>query len=43
MEKVKIKNLILSKRDFNVLWHPCTQMHDHESFPLIPIKSAKGV
>jgi adenosylmethionine-8-amino-7-oxononanoate aminotransferase len=33
----------LSQHDLNVLWHPCTQMHDHESFPLIPIKSANGV
>lgn len=40
---MKMKNSVLSQRDLNVLWHPCTQMHDHESFPLIPIKSAKGV
>ncbi len=38
-----MKNSTLSQRDLSVLWHPCTQMHDHESFPLIPIKSAKGV
>jgi adenosylmethionine-8-amino-7-oxononanoate aminotransferase len=37
------KNALLSKRDLAVLWHPCTQMHDHENFPLIPIKSGKGV
>ena len=30
-------------RDLNVLWHPCTQMKDHETLPLIPIKRAKGV
>jgi adenosylmethionine-8-amino-7-oxononanoate aminotransferase len=29
--------------DLNFIWHPCTQMKDHESLPLIPIKSAKGV
>jgi adenosylmethionine-8-amino-7-oxononanoate aminotransferase len=32
-----------SQRDLSVLWHPCTQMKDHESFPLIPVKSARGV
>jgi adenosylmethionine-8-amino-7-oxononanoate aminotransferase len=37
------KNTLLSERDLAVLWHPCTQMHDHENFPLIPIKSGKGV
>lgn len=30
-------------RDLSVLWHPCTQMKDHESVPLIPIKKAQGV
>lgn len=38
-----MKNSQLSQRDLAVLWHPCTQMHDHENFPLIPIKSGKGV
>lgn len=38
-----MKNTDLSQRDTQVLWHPCTQMHDHENFPLIPIKSGKGV
>ncbi|MCX7087804.1 MAG: adenosylmethionine--8-amino-7-oxononanoate transaminase [Methylococcales bacterium] len=36
-------NQSLAKRDLAVLWHPCTQMKDHESFPLIPIKSGQGV
>lgn len=31
------------QRDLNVVWHPCTQMKDHEWLPLIPIKQAKGV
>ncbi len=30
-------------RDLAVLWHPCTQMKDHETLPIIPIKTAKGV
>jgi len=31
------------QRDLSVLWHPCTQMKDHESLPLIPIKRGEGV
>ncbi len=31
------------QRDLNVLWHPCTQMKEHEAIPLIPIKKAQGV
>ena len=31
------------QRDLKVLWHPCSQMKDHESVPLIPIKSGQGV
>ena len=30
-------------RDLAVLWHPCTQMKDHESLPLIPIRKGDGV
>lgn len=33
----------LSRRDLDVLWHPCTQMKDHESWPPIPIKRGQGV
>ncbi|MGY6275902.1 adenosylmethionine--8-amino-7-oxononanoate transaminase [Methylomonas sp. MgM2] len=36
-------NSSLSRRDLAVLWHPCTQMKDHEQLPLIPIKSGQGV
>jgi adenosylmethionine-8-amino-7-oxononanoate aminotransferase len=35
--------LSFTKRDLSVLWHPCTQMKDHESLPLIAIKRGKGV
>lgn len=38
-----MKNHELMKRDLAVLWHPCTQMKDHETLPIIPIKSGKGV
>ncbi len=31
------------KRDLSVLWHPCTQMKDHESLPIIPIRRGEGV
>ncbi|MNQ28492.1 Adenosylmethionine-8-amino-7-oxononanoate aminotransferase [compost metagenome] len=31
------------QRDLNVLWHPCTQMKDHEQLPLVPIKRGEGV
>lgn len=31
------------KRDLSVLWHPCTQMKDHETLPLIPIGKGDGV
>ena len=36
-------NQSLSNRDLSVLWHPCTQMKDHEAFPIIPIKKGQGV
>ncbi len=31
------------QRDLAVLWHPCTQMKDHESMPLIPVERGEGV
>lgn len=31
------------ERDLAVLWHPCTQMKDHEYLPMIPIRRGKGV
>ncbi len=36
-------NQQLTRRDLAVLWHPCTQMKDHEQVPMIPIKSGHGV
>lgn len=33
----------LVQRDVEHVWHPCTQMKDHEDFPIIPIKSGEGV
>ncbi len=31
------------QRDLKVLWHPCTQMKDHEQLPIIPIEKGEGV
>lgn len=31
------------QRDLAVLWHPRTQMKDHERLPVIPIKRGDGV
>lgn len=38
-----LTNANLAQRDLAVLWHPCTQMKDHEYYPLIPIKKGEGV
>ncbi|HEV7165952.1 MAG TPA: adenosylmethionine--8-amino-7-oxononanoate transaminase [Gammaproteobacteria bacterium] len=31
------------RRDLKVLWHPCTQMKDHELLPPVPIRRGEGV
>jgi len=31
------------QRDLSVLWHPCSQMKDHENYALVPIKKGEGV
>jgi len=36
-------NKSLMEKDLKYIWHPCTQMKDHEQFPLIPIKKGEGV
>jgi len=38
-----MNNETIANRDLDVIWHPCTQMKDHEFLPMIPIKSGKGV
>lgn len=38
-----MNNKALANRDLAVLWHPCTQMKDHETLPLIPISKGQGV
>lgn len=36
-------NRELIDRDLAVLWHPCTQMKDHESLAMIPMRRGDGV
>jgi len=38
-----MNNSSLTTRDLAVLWHPCTQMKDHEQLPMIPIRRGEGV
>lgn len=35
-------NAELAARDLSVVWHPCTQMQDHERVPMIPIARGEG-
>lgn len=40
---MKMKSADLKQRDLASVWHPCTQMKDHEFLPMLLIKKAKGV
>ncbi len=40
---MKNRNLEIVTEDLAHIWHPCTQMKDHETLPLIPIKRGEGV
>jgi adenosylmethionine-8-amino-7-oxononanoate aminotransferase len=42
MEPRPSSNAELARRDLAVLWHPCTQMHDHQSLPMVPIARGEG-
>jgi adenosylmethionine---8-amino-7-oxononanoate aminotransferase len=33
----------LVRRDLDVVWHPCTQMKDHEWLPMVPVARGEGV
>jgi len=35
-------NAAIAARDLAVVWHPCTQMQDHERLPLVPIERGEG-
>jgi len=37
-----VTNADWAARSLARVWHPCTQMKDHEQLPLVPIKSAQG-
>jgi adenosylmethionine-8-amino-7-oxononanoate aminotransferase len=39
----KSNNADLVRRDLAAVWHPCTQMKDHETLPMIPIRRGDGV
>ena len=38
-----MNNRQMMERDLATIWHPCTQMKDHEQIPIIPIKRAEGI
>jgi len=40
---IRLSNADLAARDLNAVWHPCTQMQDHEWLPMIPIRRGRGV
>ena len=35
-------NAALAARDLKHVWHPCTQMHDHETVPMVPVVRGEG-
>ncbi|MFO7859576.1 MAG: adenosylmethionine--8-amino-7-oxononanoate transaminase [Ectothiorhodospiraceae bacterium] len=37
-----MNNREMIERDLSVLWHPCSQMKDHEWLPMVPVKSGSG-
>ncbi|MBI3571281.1 MAG: adenosylmethionine--8-amino-7-oxononanoate transaminase [Gammaproteobacteria bacterium] len=38
-----MNNSSWAERDLRVLWHPCTQMRDHEDLPPIALRRGRGV
>jgi len=40
---MNIKNSQIVTEDLEHIWHPCTQMKDHERLPLIPVSRGEGV
>jgi len=36
------RNDLLLERSRTAVWHPCTQMKQHEALPLVPIARASG-
>jgi hypothetical protein len=42
MTRIQDANADLARRDLRHIWHPCTQMHDHEQVPMVPIVRGEG-
>jgi adenosylmethionine-8-amino-7-oxononanoate aminotransferase len=42
MNSPLFSNAALAERDLRHLWHPCTQMHDHRTVPMLPIVRGEG-
>ena len=40
--QISTRNSLLLNRSLAAVWHPCTQMKQHESLPLIPVARAAG-
>lgn len=40
--KTPMTNAALAARDLKHVWHPCTQMHDHETMPMVPAVRGEG-
>lgn len=38
-----MNNKTLAARDLKHVWHPCTQMQDHEQLPLVPVRRGQGI
>lgn len=38
-----MNNQEISERDLAHIWHPCTQMKDHEFLPMTPVRKGEGV
>ena len=38
-----MRNQVLLHRSLQSVWHPCTQMKQHEQFPLVPISRGDGI
>lgn len=38
-----MSNQNILKRSLQAVWHPCTQMKQHETFPLVPIARGDGI
>jgi adenosylmethionine-8-amino-7-oxononanoate aminotransferase len=37
------QNDSIARRDLRHVWHPCTQMQDHETLPIVPVRRGEGV